>query len=63
MQFTCEQVRNDEKMEAVRSVRRRVFIEEQAVPEEEEWDAFDATATHPEWLGAEPERLQQLMPE
>jgi aryl-alcohol dehydrogenase-like predicted oxidoreductase len=23
---------------------------------------FDATATHPEWLGEEPERVQQLMP-
>ena len=24
---------------------------------------FDATAKNPEWLGEEPERLQQLMPE
>ncbi|HEX9400166.1 MAG TPA: aldo/keto reductase [Anaeromyxobacter sp.] len=24
---------------------------------------FDATATHPEWLGEEPERVQQLMPQ
>ncbi len=24
---------------------------------------FDATAVHPEWLGEEPQRLQQLMPE
>jgi predicted GNAT family N-acyltransferase len=46
MQFTCDPVQNDEEMEAVLRVRRRVFVEEQAVPEEEEWDAFDATATH-----------------
>ena len=24
---------------------------------------FDGTAQHPEWLGEEPSRLQQLMPE
>ncbi|HEY3042989.1 MAG TPA: hypothetical protein VGJ39_03140 [Vicinamibacterales bacterium] len=24
---------------------------------------FDATTTNPEWLGEEPERIQQLMPE
>ena len=24
---------------------------------------FDATATHPDWLGEEPERVQQVMPE
>jgi len=24
---------------------------------------FDGTAQHPEWLGEEPQRLQQLMPE
>jgi len=23
---------------------------------------FDATASHPEWLGEEPDRFQQLMP-
>lgn len=28
------------------ALRRRVFIEEQNVPEEEEWDALDATAIH-----------------
>lgn len=30
----------------IREVRTRVFIEEQQVPEEEEWDAHDATAQH-----------------
>lgn len=34
------------EMEAVRRVRRLVFIEQQAVPEELEWDEFDATACH-----------------
>src|SRR6476659_8474016 len=34
------------EMEAVRRVRSLVFIEEQAVPEELEWDEFDATARH-----------------
>lgn len=28
------------------ALRRRVFIEEQNVPEEEEWDALDAVAIH-----------------
>lgn len=32
--------------ESARRIRREVFIEEQAVPEAEEWDAFDAPATH-----------------
>lgn len=30
----------------VRDLRRRVFIEEQGVPEDEEYDAHDATAFH-----------------
>jgi predicted GNAT family N-acyltransferase len=30
----------------LKDIRRRVFIEEQAVPAELEWDEFDATATH-----------------
>jgi predicted GNAT family N-acyltransferase len=32
--------------EAVRAVRQRVFVEEQACPPEEEWDEHDATARH-----------------
>ncbi len=28
------------------AVRRAVFIEEQGIPEAEEWDALDATCTH-----------------
>jgi ElaA protein len=34
------------EMEAAREVRRRVFIEEQGVPEVEEWDDLDAVARH-----------------
>lgn len=32
--------------EACFAIRRRVFIEEQQIPEAEEWDEADATATH-----------------
>lgn len=34
------------KWQAISALRRRVFIEEQQVPENEEWDAADTTATH-----------------
>jgi predicted GNAT family N-acyltransferase len=34
------------KWQAITALRRRVFIEEQNVPESEEWDPADATATH-----------------
>jgi predicted GNAT family N-acyltransferase len=34
------------KWQAISALRRRVFIEEQNVPEHEEWDAADASATH-----------------
>lgn len=44
--FECEPIADAAVMEAARSVRRRVFIEEQGVPEAEEWDAADATAVH-----------------
>lgn len=32
--------------EAAAEIRRRVFVEEQQVPEEEEWDALDAECLH-----------------
>jgi predicted GNAT family N-acyltransferase len=32
--------------DALQFVRRRVFVEEQGVPEDEEWDAADLTALH-----------------
>lgn len=34
------------KWQAISALRRRVFVEEQNVPEQEEWDAADASATH-----------------
>jgi predicted GNAT family N-acyltransferase len=46
MPFVCEEVQDAAAMEGARHVRRRVFIEEQGVPEVEEWDDPDATATH-----------------
>ena len=41
-----EHVSWNEQKDALRSVRRRVFIEEQGVPEELEWDTDDAGAVH-----------------
>ena len=35
-----------EDRQVLRQVRRKVFIEEQNVPEELEWDEFDETAQH-----------------
>lgn len=31
---------------AIKAIRREVFVQEQNVPEQEEWDDLDATATH-----------------
>jgi predicted GNAT family N-acyltransferase len=39
-------VANPEEMAAARAVRRRVFIEEQGVPPNEEYDEYDDQATH-----------------
>jgi predicted GNAT family N-acyltransferase len=39
-------VSTEGEMDAARGVRRRVFIEEQGVPEVEEWDDLDAAARH-----------------
>ena len=35
-----------EDMETVHAIRREVFVDEQNVPEEEEWDELDATSVH-----------------
>lgn len=40
------EVQSDADWEAVRIIRQKVFVEEQACPPEEEWDAFDETAHH-----------------
>ena len=33
-------------MDTVHAIRREVFVDEQSVPEEEEWDDLDATSVH-----------------
>lgn len=43
---TLRETRWQDQREALQAVRRRVFIEEQGVPEQEEWDAADACACH-----------------
>jgi predicted GNAT family N-acyltransferase len=47
------------EMDAIFSVRMRVFVEEQAVPAEEELDAYDLTAAHfiAETAAVEPEAV------
>jgi len=39
-------VRSDDDWKAARDIRRRVFIEEQDCPPEEEWDGHDETSRH-----------------
>ncbi|MFD8591533.1 GNAT family N-acetyltransferase [Streptomyces sp. NPDC059637] len=36
----------EDALAAVHAVRREVFVVEQGVPEEEEWDSYDAGAVH-----------------
>lgn len=40
--FSYRHVETDADWQAVRHIRQRVFVEEQACPPEEEWDAHDA---------------------
>ena len=40
--MTIRRALSDADWGAVRAVRQRVFVEEQACPPEEEWDAYDA---------------------
>ncbi|MET9931194.1 MULTISPECIES: GNAT family N-acetyltransferase [unclassified Streptomyces] len=44
--YDVREVRGDEDREACFAVRREVFVEEQGVPRELEYDAYDATAVH-----------------
>ena len=46
MRLAVLPVTSPEQWEGARAVRRRVFVEEQGVPEELEWDELDATAHH-----------------
>ena len=45
-QFTVRLVDWSEAAEGLRFVRRAVFIDEQAIPEDMEWDEFDAVCRH-----------------
>ena len=44
--FTLELCRWDDNEADLRAVRTTVFIEEQAIPEHEEWDEMDAVSVH-----------------
>ncbi|MZE55012.1 GNAT family N-acetyltransferase [Streptomyces sp. SID5770] len=44
--YEVREVLGDEDREACFAVRREVFVEEQGVPQELEYDAYDATAVH-----------------
>lgn len=46
MSFTVERVEWNAAHEALADIRRQVFIEEQSVPEQLEWDGFDDGAEH-----------------
>ena len=54
--LTIREATTDADWEAVRAVRQAVFVEEQACPPEEEWDAHDA----PERRGRETHHLLAL---
>jgi predicted GNAT family N-acyltransferase len=45
-EFTVRLVDWAESIDGLRAVRRAVFIEEQAIPEDLEWDEFDAVCRH-----------------
>jgi predicted GNAT family N-acyltransferase len=45
-EYLVEVVRWDQEKETLRSIRGKVFIEEQNVPQEIEWDDQDENATH-----------------
>jgi predicted GNAT family N-acyltransferase len=46
IEYKVEQVKWQDKESCLRHIRTVVFIEEQNVPEELEWDEFDETCTH-----------------
>lgn len=52
--ITVREIAGEAELEACRALRRAVFIEEQNVPEDEEWDGLDAAARH--WLVLDGER-------
>lgn len=46
MQVTVEQVVSESDFAICMAIRMEVFVFEQNVPAEEEWDAYDKTSTH-----------------
>ena len=56
--LTIREATSDADWEAVRAVRQAVFVEEQACPPDEEWDAHDA----PDRRGRETHHLLALRP-
>ncbi len=65
VQYTVERVAWGDACPALASVRRAVFIEEQRVPEDMEWDGHDAAAIHAvaTSLGGEPIGTGRLLPD
>ena len=61
--ITVKQVKTVAEYEAIRAVRLRVFIQEQQVPADEEYDDLDATAFHAIALvGGKPAATGRLVP-
>ncbi len=46
MEFYARPILNSEEKKAIFSVRKKVFVEEQAVPENEEYDDYEDSACH-----------------
>ncbi|MEU0404836.1 GNAT family N-acetyltransferase [Streptomyces sp. NPDC006197] len=51
--YSVREALGDEDREACFAVRREVFVEEQGVPQELEYDTYDATAVHVLAMGAD----------
>ncbi|WP_030693468.1 GNAT family N-acetyltransferase [Streptomyces globisporus] len=51
--YSVREALGDEDREACFAVRREVFVEEQGVPQEIEYDTYDATAVHVLAVGAD----------
>ena len=46
MNVVCKIVTTEEELQQAFAVRKTVFVQEQHVPQELEWDEFEATALH-----------------
>lgn len=44
--ITVFQISEDAEFDAIFKIRKKVFVEEQAVPEDEEWDEFEHISKH-----------------